>query len=245
MARASTLNRLQRLDYITSRLKSDEPTTVGDIAEELGISTRTLYRDIEVLRETGVPVEAERGRGGGVRLHRSWGVGRINLSYQEAVDLLISLAIADRMGSAIFLANLTPIRLKLMASFSPTMKEKLRTLKSRILVGQSASLAVLSGFSGGRGTAIANLHQAFLVMRRLRIRYRSEKGEATTRTVEPHYLLLNYPVWYVLCWDELRQDIRTFRCDRIETAKIIDAGFSLQSLSRFQRALEGVEAITP
>ena len=245
MPRASTLDRLQRLEIITSRLKSDEPTTMGEIAAELGISARTLYRDIEVLRERGVPVEAERGRGGGVRIHRRWGLGRIQLEYREAIDLLISLAIAEQMGSPIFLANLAPVRTKLMASFSPGMKDKIRGVRSRVLIGQSASAAVLSRFSQGRKGVIGSLHEAFLEMRRLRVGYRDEEGIGTRRVIEPHYLMLNYPVWYVLAWDELRKDVRTFRCDRLLSAGILDDGFSLRPLSQFRQALEGVAVVLP
>ena len=245
MQRASALSRLQRLEFITTRLKSDEPLTVGAIAEELGISERTLYRDVALLRERGLPIEADRGRGGGVRLHRTWGVGRMHLDYREAIDLLISLAIAERMDSPIFLANLTPVRRKLMASFSPAIKDRLRGINKRVLIGQTASAAVLSKHEKGRRSVIGSLHEAFLMMRRLRIDYRNEEGLRTRRVIEPHYLMLNYPVWYVLAWDALRADIRTFRCDRLEGARILDQDFKLSPLSRFQKALEGVDAVSP
>jgi len=91
MPRAATLPRLERLDLLASRLKSGEPITVAEIADEFGVSTRTLFRDVDILRQRGLPIEADRGRGGGIRLHRHWGVGRLALSYREAVELLVSL----------------------------------------------------------------------------------------------------------------------------------------------------------
>lgn len=56
------MGRFQRLEFITARLKSDEPLSIGDIASEVGVSVRTLTRDIQILREQGLPVEADRGR---------------------------------------------------------------------------------------------------------------------------------------------------------------------------------------
>lgn len=239
------MGRLQRLEFITARLKADEALIIGDIAKEVGVSVRTLTRDMQILREQGLPIEADRGRGGGVRLHWSWGIGRVNLNYAEAVGLLVSLAVAEQMKSPLLMVNLGSVRRKLMASFSPSMKHKINQLKSRILIGESASPFVLSAFSAPSASAVGQLHQAFLVMHRMSIHYRAENGTKTKRTIEPHYLLLNYPVWYVLAWDHLRNEIRTFRCDRIESSSVLDEGFHLRQFTQFAKAMEGVNAIQP
>lgn len=245
MKRASTLDRLQRLEHVAARLKSDDPLIVADIAKEIGVSVRTLTRDIQILREQGLPIEADRGRGGGVRLHWSWGIGQVNLSFTEAVDLLVSLAIAEQMKSPLFMANLGSIRRKLMASFSPSLKFKIGQLKKRILIGESASPFVLSAFSTPDLSIVEKLHQSFLMMRSIEITYVAENGMKSSRGIEPHYLMLNYPVWYVLAWDQLREDVRTFRCDRIETIQILEGSFNLRLLSQFEKAIEGANTIEP
>lgn len=209
------------------------------------MSSRTLSRDIDILRERGLPIEADRGRGGGIRLHRTWGIGRIALSYREAVDLLVSLAVVERMNSPILMANLAPIRRKLMASFSPSDQYKIGRLKSRILIGETASVFVLSGYKLPPPSLVEQLHRAFLMARVARIQYRDERGHRTARTVEPHYLLLNYPVWYALCWDRLRRDIRTFRCDRMTSVSVCEEDFRLLPYAGFQRALEDMEIVMP
>ena len=241
MARTTTYNRLERLDSLAVLLKADEPLVLKDIAAELGVSGRTLSRDIQILRERGMPVEAERGRGGGVRLHSSWGIGRLALSYREAVDLLVSLAIVEQMNSPILVANLAPIRRKLAASFSRGDRARIKRLRSRILVGQSASTVVLSGFTPPPGGVVERLHAAFLMMRTARIRYRDVSGASTERTVEPHYLLLNYPIWYALCWDRLKNGVRTFRCDRMFQVRPGEETFIPLPLAAFQAAIEGAD----
>ena len=128
MNRASTIGRLQRLELVTARLKSDDSLVVADLAREFGVSVRTLTRDIQILRDQGLPVDADRGRGGGVRLHWSSGIGRLSLSYAEAVDLLVSLAVAEQMKSPLLMANLGSVRRKLMASFAPSMRRKIKSL---------------------------------------------------------------------------------------------------------------------
>ena len=71
--------RLARLDRLEAWLKNEDAVALRDAAIEFGVSLRTLHRDLDILRERGVPVESERGRGGGVRIAPGWGIGRINL----------------------------------------------------------------------------------------------------------------------------------------------------------------------
>ena len=63
-----TLTRIERLIRLESWLKSDEPLILREAARELGVSLRTVHRDLELLRERGVPVDSERERGGGAFL---------------------------------------------------------------------------------------------------------------------------------------------------------------------------------
>ncbi len=245
MERATTVSRLKRLDLLAARLQTDAPLVLRDIAAELGVSVRTLSRDIEVLRDRGLPIEADRGRGGGVRLHWSWGIGQISLSYREAVDLLVSLAVAERMESPILMANLASIRRKLMTTFSPADQQRVKRLKSRILIGQTASLFVQTSYRLPAASTIEKLHRAFLMSRVVNIGYEDERGRRTRRSIEPHYLLLNYPVWYLLSWDRLREDIRTFRCDRILSASLRDEEFVLRGYAEFRSALQDVDIVLP
>lgn len=245
MTRTTTLTRLERLDLLATRLKSDEPLVLGDIAAEMGVSVRTLNRDIAILRERGLPIEADRGRGGGVRLHWRWGIGRMTLSYREAVDLLVSLAVVEQMKSPILMANLAPVRRKVMASFSPSDRHRVQKLKSRILIGTTASVAVQGNYVPPPTGPMERFHEAFLLMRVAEIDYRDDKGAKTRRRIEPHFLLLNYPIWYALCWDRLRQDIRTFRCDRMRSVTLVEETFKMRPYADFKAALDGVDLVLP
>src|SRR5688500_8833194 len=106
-------SRLGRLDELLGLLKSRDFATGAELAEEVGVSIRTLRRALEVLRERGVPVEADRGRGGGVRVAGAWSAGRVHLNATEAMDLLLSLTVAEKIRSPLLLQNLQAIRRKL------------------------------------------------------------------------------------------------------------------------------------
>jgi len=237
--RSNSSNRLQRLERLTAQLKAEPFCIIKDLAKQLGVSERTLARDLALLREQGLPVEADRGRGGGVRLDRRWGVGRLNLAYAEAVDLLIGIEVAQKMGSPIFLASLESVRRQLIASFSADKRERVEALKSRILVGVTASTFVQVSASPPPDLVIKALHQAFMDKERLEIRYQREDLEMSERQIEPHYLLLKYPVWYVIAFDHFRGEPRTFRCDRIQAASLTGTRFRLRPLDEFKHIWNG------
>lgn len=243
MTRSSSQDRLTRLESITTQLKQDAHFTVQQLAEIHSVSVRTITRDLQILRDQGLPIDADRGRGGGVRLDRRWGVGRLNLSYAESVDLLISLAVAEQMQSPLFMANLGSVRRQLVASFSPERRNKVDRLKSRILIGRTASTFVQSNLERTNNRNVQTLHQTFVDQKQLRVQYRAEGGALTWRDIEPHYLLLNYPVWYVIAFDHLRDAPRTLRVDRIVQTERTETRFKLRPETEFRDALEGNEDV--
>lgn len=227
MRSRSTVSRLERLEELKGVLKSRDHVTTAQLAEELAVSVRTINRDLDVLRGGGVPVDSDRGRGGGVRLQRHWALGRLHLSAVEAIDLLLSIAIAERMDSPLLLQQLAPIRRKIVASFAEKAQQSVRTLRRRVLVGKPASPRVIATFKAPRRGALAGIAQAFFEQRCVAIDYVDERGRTTTREVEPQFLYLSFPVWYLLAWDRMRKAIRYFRADRIRTVRVLDATFRL------------------
>ena len=244
MGDRATSSRLQRLEELKGLLKAREHVTAAELADELGVSLRTLNRDLAVLRDSGVPIESDRGRGGGLRLQRSWALGRLHLSPAEAIDLLLSIAIAERMNSPLLLQQLAPIKRKIVAAFSEAYQPKIRSLRKRILVGRPASEQVIASFSPPQRGALTGVAEAFFNMQCIAIGYVDQNGATTSREVEPQFLYLNVPVWYVLAWDRLRGAVRCFRIDRIKSVTPLETGFRLADPRPFlAEAEEGIEAL--
>lgn len=238
MTRANAHDRLRRMELLAVQLKQDTHCIVKDLADQHGVSVRTISRDLMLMREQGMQIDADRGRGGGVRLDRNWGVGRMNLSYGEAVDLLISIAVAEQMNSPMFLANLDSIRRQLVASFSPKKREVVNQLKSRIIIGATASTQVQAGLNTPPKRVVRALHQAFMDQEMLEIQYKREDGKTSKRQIAPHYLLLKYPIWYVIAIDDLSNGPRTFRCDRLLTANKLGTHFKLLPKEEFKSSMK-------
>lgn len=231
--------RIERLDRLENWLKSDDPLILRDAAKELGVSLRTVHRDLDILRERGLPIEAERGRGGGVRLPSTWGIGRVSLTREETLDLLIGLAIGETAYGALQMGHAGAIRRKLLASFSHVDQRRIGALRRRIRIGATASGIVVDSLAIPSLQVGSALKEAFLLKRILHIGYLDGQGQMTTREIEPHYLLLNTPVWYAICWDHLRGAPRTFRCDRIIDAAPTDTTFDHRPWADFEETQDG------
>lgn len=233
MGKGAASDRLERLERLKGLLKANDAMTVKDLADELDVSIRSLSRDIELLRASGVPIEADRGRGGGVRLQRQWSFGRLHLDFEEGIDLLLSIALAEKLNSPLLLNRLRSIRQKLAASFPEAQQSRIKMLRNRILIGPRASDHVMQTYRMNAPEQLTNVTRAFFDMRVLEIRYSDEATRMTTRQIEPQFLYLSVPAWYLLAWDRLRDDIRTFRIDRIHTAIVMDTTFRLRDRRTF------------
>jgi predicted DNA-binding transcriptional regulator YafY len=141
------------------------------------------------------------------------------------------------MQSPIFLANLASVRRQLVASFSPEKRKQVDRLKSRIMIGMTSSTFVQSGAAAPPRRVVQAVHQAFVAQTELEIRYQREDGHTSDRRIAPHYLLLKYPIWYVVAVDSLRQAPRIFRCDRILLATRTDTSFPLMPKTAFEPSI--------
>ena len=229
---------MDRIEELVGLLKSGEFFTISGLATRLQVSGRTLMRDLNILRDKGYPIESDQGRGGGVRLHRHWGIGRLFLNYHEIIDLLLSLAIMEKIGSPLFLGNLKAIRHKISGSFPESQRGKVQNIRQRILIGDLASESILGNYQTSPESSAAPLYEAFFELRKLHIAYEDSEGQKTHRIIEPHYLCLNWPAWYVFAWDGLRQDVRCFRLDRISECRLEEESFKLRKDKFFLETME-------
>ena len=210
---------LDRLDLVL-RVLADRPgSTASELARALGISTRGVFRAVAALRDRGYPIEASRGRGGGMRLHPNWGLSRVLLSAEEALGALLSLAIAEQFALPMFAQDLARARRRIVAAFPAAERRRLAPLRERILVGPPASRAVRESCRPPDPAVTRPLQTAFVRDRMVTIGYVRGDGEQSTRRMEPHAVLLNWPAWYLAGFDYLRGEARVFRLDRIVSVR--------------------------
>ena len=218
---SNTKNRISRLDEIIGILRECEETTASTLAKKVNVSVRTLMRDLSLLREKGYPIESDSGRGGGIRLNAQYGIGRLMLSYEEVLDLLLAINVIDQLDSPILLTHLKSLQKKLASSFPDSYRKKIRGLRKRILVGNSASSIVSDSYPKGFKTKLSEaIQKGFFDQKVIELKYADNQGVNSIRKVEVQYLYVNWPVWYLLVWDHLRDDVRCLRLDRVKRSEV-------------------------
>lgn len=228
MSKNSFEKRMERRDHLLGLLQSREFWTTRELQEHLQISQRTLFRDLRELERAGYPLESSRGRGGGVRLAGRWGLERLHLKQQEIIEMVLAMAVVERMNSPLFAGKLPAVRQKLAQAFPASQQNKIARIRQRLLIGQPASQDVTTGYEQPQEQLSEKIAEAFFNQYSAEIVYRDEIGRVTQRLIEAHYILINWPAWYVLCWDHLRNDVRLFRLDRIQQCSLTQDEFTLR-----------------
>lgn len=233
MTETSFEHRSERRSRLIGLLRSEEHWKTADLREHLGVSQRTLMRELAELRNAGYPIESDRGRGGGIRLDGRWGIERLNLSHQEVVELVLALAIVESLQSPLLTSNLKAIKQKLFQAFPQKQRSAVSNIRKRIMIGDNAKANVVSQYATPVQRVSEGIAEAFLRQNCIEIEYQSEGGEITLRVIETQYILLNLPIWYIISWDHLRSSSRVFRIDRIRNARIVDGSFQLRPKHMF------------
>lgn len=227
-----------------ARVLGDRPgVTAAEISREFAVSERTVFRDLDTLRERGYPIEASRGRGGGLRLPANWGLGRVLLSREEALCTMLGLAIADRIGLPMFAAALPAARRKIASAFPQSERRRIGPLRDRIFIGAPASAAVKSSYGEPPAVLMRRLQVAFVDERVVRAEYVKEAGHRIDRRLEPHALVINWPAWYVLAYDLSRAEPRTFRLDRFVAVEIEPQTFRPRARAMVEQVLSAAGVV--
>ncbi|MBE1535459.1 helix-turn-helix transcriptional regulator [Actinomadura algeriensis] len=218
---ANTSTRTLRL---LSLLQSHRYWPGDELAGRLGVSRRTLRRDVDRLRELGYPVEARRGVDGGYQLAAGAALPPLVIDDDEAVALAVGLQAAAQGG----VEGIAESSVRVLAKVVQVMPARLRR---RVDALRAVTDRVEWG--GGAGIDPAVLTEAALACRdaeRLRFDYTSAGGRRTDRHVEPHRLVCLGRRWYLVAYDLDRQDWRSFRVDRLGGPRATGARFRAREL---------------
>jgi predicted DNA-binding transcriptional regulator YafY len=237
--------RASRLVSLLLLLQTRGLLTAGELAAELEVSVRTVHRDVEALSEAGVPIYAERGPHGGIRLVDGYRTRLTGMTADEAEAIFLSgvpgPAAELGLGTVV-----TAARLKVLAALPPELRARASRLVERFHLDASG------WFQAGEPVPhLGVLSEAVWDSRRVTIDY--ERGDRTVqRTLEPLGLVLKAGVWYVVAVAD--GSTRTYRVGRVTGARPLDerferpdafdlAAFWVESSTAYERDTPRVEVV--
>jgi predicted DNA-binding transcriptional regulator YafY len=226
------MSRAQRLlDLIQVLRRHRQPVSGAALAEELGVSLRTLYRDIQTLIAQGARIDGEAGVG--YVLRPGFMLPPLMFSEDEIEALVLGSRWVAERGDAPLAKAAQNALVKIAAVLPEDMREQVDA--SGLLIGPGAPVAA--------GDAeLATIRQAIRGERKLRISYVGGDGAKTRRTVWPFALGFFDRYRVVAAWCELRQSYRHFRTDRIAALTLTEKRYPRrrQALLKEWREVEGI-----
>jgi predicted DNA-binding transcriptional regulator YafY len=208
------MRRADRLFGIIQRLRRHRVVTARMLAEQFMVSERTIYRDIDDLITSKVPIEGAAGMG--YSLRSGYDLPPLMFDENELEAIIFGAHIVQSWSDP-EMAQSAEAALSKIASVLPPHLTRL--LADRTLWVPSTGRQVPLAFD------LAKLRSAIRRCRKVRFGYRDEKGSGTCRTVRPLTLWFEGPVWLAGAWCELRDDFRFFRLDRMQDVEFLDETF--------------------
>jgi predicted DNA-binding transcriptional regulator YafY len=237
--------RASRLVSLLLLLQTRGQLTAAELARELEVSIRTVHRDVQALAESGVPIYAERGLHGGIRLVDGYRTRLTGLTADEAEALFLSglPGPAAELGLGTVVAA---ARLKVLAALPGELRGRATRLVERF------HLDAAGWFQAGESVpALAQLAEAVWNGRRVEIEY--DRGETVvSRRLDPLGLVLKAGVWYLVALAD--GEARTYRVSRVRGTTLLDerfdrpAGFDLgsfwaESSAAYEREAPRIEVV--
>lgn len=208
-----------RLLSLLSLLQSRPHWSGQALAARMDIHPRTLRRDIDRLRQLGYPIQASSGVAGGYAFRAGRALPPLLLDDDEALAAAVALRTAVTGSiSGIEQTAITAL-VKIEQAMPPRLRPRLDALRSAVLPLDQAGPLV-------DATLLTTLASACRDQLQLAFDYTDREGQPSQRTVQPQGVVHAERRWYLVAWDLLRQDWRTFRLDRISGSATVGAHFA-------------------
>ncbi len=201
------MKRLDRITAIHIQLQSKRLITAREMANRFEVSNRTIYRDIQTLRQAGVPIGEEEGKG--YFLVDGYKLPPVMFSPEEAKSLVAVSKILNYHSEDSLNKNFSTALLKIKAVLPTSEKDKLEFLESRIAFHAPWA---------PKSSHLEQIQKSITEFIKVKILYHSKRRDETLeRIIYPYALYFSGAVWTTIGYCELRKDIREFRLDRMNS----------------------------
>jgi predicted DNA-binding transcriptional regulator YafY len=211
-----------------------------DLAARLEVNIRTVRHYITLLQDLGIPVESERGRGGGYRLRPGFKLPPLMFTEDEALALTLGLMVARRLGLAATAPAVEGALAKVERVMPATLRARIQAVQETLVIAGAASYAATAG------AIVLTFSSAAQRRLRVQMRYRGLSEQDTDRALDPYGVVFYDGRWFAVGYCHLRADLRIFRLDRVLWAELREEQFErpadFDSLSYVMRSLANAPA---
>lgn len=223
------MRKIDRLFEIVQLLRGQRLRTAEFISEKLGVSVRTVYRDIHGLMASGVPIEGERGIGYVIR--QSIELPPLHFTPLELQAIQLGINMVKAVADHDVAAAAKEVALKIQDALPTKDRGKTYAPLARIYFESDPKTLEY----------LPTLRHSLEKKQVVQLQYRNEKGKATSRQIWPLGLEYWGKCWTLTAWCELRKDFRVFRLDRISKCETIDRCFKAEKGKTYQDYLKQLE----
>lgn len=226
------MRRADRLFQIVQLLRGRRVVTAAELAQDLEVSPRTVYRDVQDLIASGVPIEGEAGVG--YMLPRGFDLPPLMFDEDEIEALVLGARMVEAWGDPT------------LARHARAVLSKVETVLPERLRPRLDSVALYSpvGVPAEHARKLEPLRRGVNEKRKVRFEYVDASGQATARTVRPVCMTFWGSTWLASAWCELREDFRSFRPDRMGEVELLETTFEDEAgkdLAAFLSRVSGEE----
>ncbi len=219
-----------RLITLIMLLQNRPNQKAAELAEQLGVSVRTLHRYFEQLDEMGIPVYSERGPYGGFSLVRGYRMPPLVLTPEEAVAVFLGTGLVDELWGQAYRQAARGALAKLENLLPDEQRQEVNWARRTLL-----ATGMHRSDQEALQPALEVLRRASRERRQVCMAYQSRGQELSRRTFDPYGLVHRWGYWYAVGYCHLRQAVRIFRVDRMaevmleETTFDVPGGFDLRA----------------
>ena len=210
---------ITRVLAVLELLQTHRRLSGAELARRVGVDSRTVRRYIRVLEDLGVPVLAERGLDGGYSLVSGFKPPPMMFTDEEALALAMGLVAADGLGLTDVALAVASARAKLERVMPNGLKRRVRA------ISETTQMAHASAQVDVDERVFLTLTEATLAQQRVRLHHQGVDGEPSKREVDPYGLVFRAGYWYVSGYCHLRNDLRSFRVDRVTQVVALPKSF--------------------
>ena len=207
------MRRADRLFQIVQLLRGRRVVTAAELAEELEVSPRTIYRDVRDLIASGVPIEGEAGIG--YLMPRGFDLPPLMFDEHEIEALVLGARMVEAWGDP----SLAKRARSVLSKVENVLPERLKPRLAEV------ALFAPTGIPPEHAAKLEPLRRGVNERRKVRFEYVDASGRSTLRTVRPVCMTFWGKTWLATAWCELRVDFRSFRPDRMGAVELLDATF--------------------